>query len=31
MSLGRKLLVVAGTLAALAALNYLVEYGLGDF
>src|SRR5580765_4719848 len=31
MSLVRKLLIIAATLAALAALNYLVEYGLGDF
>jgi len=31
MSLGRKLLLIVGTLAVLAALNYLVEYGLGDF
>jgi branched-chain amino acid transport system permease protein len=31
MSLGRKLLIIVATLAALAAMNYLVEYGLGDF
>src|SRR5437762_10891043 len=31
MSLGRKLLIIVTTLAALVALNYLVEYGLGDF
>jgi len=31
MSLGRKLFLIVSTLAVLAALNYLVEYGLGDF
>src|SRR5689334_25434613 len=31
MSLGRKLLLIVGTLAVLAGLNYLVEFGLGDF
>ena len=31
MSLSRKLLIIAATLAVLAALNYLFEYGLGDF
>src|SRR5437667_3884009 len=31
MSAARKLVVVAATLAALAAINYLVEYGFGDF
>jgi branched-chain amino acid transport system permease protein len=31
MSLGRKLLIIVATLAVLAASNYLVEYGLGDF
>src|SRR4051794_38975483 len=31
MSPGRKLLAIAGTLVALAALNYFVEYGAGDF
>ncbi len=31
MSLARKLAVIAGTLAALVALNYVFEYGFGDF
>jgi branched-chain amino acid transport system permease protein len=31
MTLGRKLLTIVATLFALAAVNYLVEYGLGDF
>src|SRR6266536_2521483 len=31
MSLPRKLLVIAVTLAALGGLNYFFEYGLGDF
>src|SRR5688572_11333319 len=31
MSLARKLAVIAGTLIALAAINYIFEYGLGDF
>src|SRR6187397_458323 len=31
MSFGRKLLIIVATLAALASLSYLMEYGLGDF
>ena len=31
MSLARKLAVIAGTLAALVVLNYVFEYGFGDF
>src|SRR5437764_9423771 len=31
MSLSRKLLAIGATLAALAALNYIFEYGVGDF
>jgi branched-chain amino acid transport system permease protein len=31
MSQGRKLLIIAAALAALGALNYFFEYGLGDF
>ncbi len=31
MSLARKLAAIAGTLAGLAAVNYLFEYGFGDF
>src|SRR5215207_3077612 len=31
MSLGRKIAVIAATVAALLALNYVFEYGFGDF
>ena len=31
MSLARKLAVIVGILAALVALNYVFEYGFGDF
>jgi len=31
MTLGRKLLIIVATLGVLVAINYLVEYGLGDF
>src|SRR6186997_886546 len=31
MSLARKIALIAGTLAGLAALNQIVEYGFGDF
>ena len=31
MSLARKLLVIAGILAVLLALNYVFEHGFGDF
>src|SRR6187401_2025246 len=31
MSLGRKLAVIAATVAGLLALNYVFEYGFGDF
>src|SRR5215212_6893371 len=31
MSLGRKLLVILVTLASLVVLNYVFEYGFGDF
>ena len=31
MSLARKILVIAGILAALLALNYVFEHGFGDF
>src|SRR4026207_761059 len=31
MSLGRKLAVIAVTVAGLLALNYVFEYGFGDF
>jgi len=31
MSVGRKVVVIAASLAALAALNYIFEYGFGDF
>src|SRR6186997_3545152 len=31
MSLARKIALIAGTLAGLAALNYIFEYGFGDF
>ena len=31
MSLGRKLMVIAGVVMGLLALNYVFEYGFGDF
>src|SRR3978361_1484209 len=31
MGLARKLAIIVGTLAALVALNYVFEYGVGDF
>src|SRR6187401_3864450 len=31
MTFGKKLLIIIATLAALASLSYLMEYGLGDF
>src|SRR6187401_3324008 len=31
MTFGKKLLIIIATLAALASLSYVMEYGLGDF